>query len=298
MSLQLFLADKLVRFTMKRRFAKEPDVMTLRTLMAGMKPPPPPSGVTLETVSLNGVRTEVLSVANARTDRALLYIHGGGFVGGVPGNHRALTSRLAQKLAVPVYAIDYRLAPEHPFPAALDDCMAAYRGLIGRGLSPGAIAVAGDSAGGNLTLTLALKLKQLGMPQPAALVCLSPVTDLAGATPSHAENARKDAMFDARMFGSVTRAYCPNHDPADPLISPLRGEVSGLPPTLIQCSGAEMLRDDGVRMADKLKAAGVPVTLEVWPRVFHVWQVLVDLLPEARRAVDRIATFIGSRWAI
>ncbi len=297
MSVQLFLADMLVRFTMKRQFAKNPDVLTLRRLMAGMKPAKVPEKIAVDTMSIGGIATELVSPPSADRSKAVLYIHGGGFVGGAPENYRALTWRLADALRVPIYVIAYRLAPEHPFPAGLEDCVAAYRGLLDRKIEARSILVAGDSAGGNLTLALALKLKQLGLPQPAGLVCMSPVTDLAEPTPSHQSNARADAMFDPRMFATATAAYCPNGDPADPLISPLRGEVSGLPPTLIQCSDAEMLRDDGVKMAEKLKSAGVTASVEVWPKVFHVWQVMADLLPESRRAIDKIVAFARERLA-
>ena len=293
MSIQLFFFDKLIRLTMKRRFRRNPDVMELRAIMEEIPLRPAPSHVSVDLVTLNGVKAERLRTGAADESKAILYIHGGGFVAGVPGNHRPLTWRLADKVGVPVYAIDYRLAPEHPFPAGLDDCVAAYRGLLDKGIAPGAIVVAGDSAGGNLTFTTALKLKQDGLPMPAALVALSPATDLDGDDfPSRTSNENADAMFTPGMFASLEGLYCPGCDPHNPLLSPYRGDVSGLPPVLIHCSRDEMLRDDGVMMAEKLKAAGVPVTLEVWPKVFHVWQVMADLLPEARRAIDNIAAFM------
>jgi monoterpene epsilon-lactone hydrolase len=295
MSIQLFFIDKILRIAVKRRFRKRPDVMELRAIMQAMPLRPAPKHIIVDTISLNGVATERLRTTSANDKLALLYIHGGGFVAGVPGNHRPLTWRLADKLGVPVYAIDYRLAPEHPFPAALEDCVAAYRALLETGLKPSAIVIAGDSAGGNLTLTTALKLKALDLPQPAALVCLSPATDWEE-KPSRLSNVRADAIFVPAMFATVPAAYCPGCDTSNPLISPLRGDLAGLPPTLIQCSGDEMLRDDAVHMAEKLTAAGVAAKLEVWPGVFHVWQVMADILPEARRAIDAIVTFIKSNW--
>lgn len=296
MSIQLFLADKIVRLTMKRRFARNPDVLQLRPMMAGMPPGRVPTGVTIEQTMLGDVPAEKLSAAGARADRAMLYIHGGGFVAGKPANRRALTGRLAAKLDATVYAIEYRLAPEHPFPAGLDDCANAYRALVTSGIPPRGIVVGGDSAGGNLSFALALKLKSEGTPEPAALVALSPATDLASAPPSHKSNARADAMFDTRMFPTVVRHYCPGSDAADPFISPLRGDVKGLPPTLIQCSRDEILRDDGVLMAEKLRAAGTEVSLEVWPNVFHVWQLMADQIPESRKAIENIVSFVGRQW--
>jgi acetyl esterase/lipase len=293
MSIQLFFVDKLIRLTVKRRFRRNPDVMELRALMAEMPLRPAPGHVTVDLVTVGGVKAERLHTANADESKAILYIHGGGFVAGVPGNHRPLTWRLADKVGVPVYAVDYRLAPEHPFPAGLNDCVAAYRGMLDKGIAAKNIVIAGDSAGGNLTLTTALKLKSLGIALPAALVALSPATDIDGAGfESRTSNAASDAMFTAAMFQSLEPLYCPNMDGSDPFISPYRGDVAGLPPTLIHCSGAEMLRDDGVKMAEKLKAAGVPTEIEVWPKVFHVWQVMADMLPEGRASIEKIAAFM------
>jgi acetyl esterase/lipase len=296
MSIQLFFFDKLLRVAVKRRFRRNPDIMELRAIMDELPPRPAPSHVSVESITLGGIRTERLRTADASETKAILYLHGGGFVAGVPGNHRPLTWRLADKVGVPVYVIDYRLAPEHPFPAALDDCVAAYRGLREKNIAAKSIIIAGDSAGGNLTLATALKLKELDLEQPAALVCLSPATDMEGFE-SRRSNTRGDAMFTAEMFPTVAGLYCPGHDPLDPLISPWRGDVSGLPPTLIQCSAIEMLRDDSVYMAEKLKHADVDVTLEIWPKVFHVWQVMADIIPEARRAIDKIAAFARTHLA-
>ncbi len=296
MSIQLFFLDKLIRLTMKRRFRRNPDIMELRAIMDEIPPRPAPGHISVESIALGGIRTERLRTAHANEAKAILYIHGGGFVAGVPGNHRPLTWRLAEKVNVPVYVIDYRLAPEHPFPAAMDDCIAAYRALLDKGVAAKSIIVAGDSAGGNLTLVTALKLKSLGLEQPGALICLSPATDMEGFE-SRRSNASSDAMFTAEMFPTLAPHYCPGHDPHDPFISPWHGDVDGLPPTLIQCSAIEMLRDDSVYMADKMKHAGVDVTLEIWPNVFHVWQVLADILPEGRRAIEKIAAFARAHLA-
>jgi acetyl esterase/lipase len=292
MSLQLVFLNATLRFTIKRRLRRNPDVMELRAIMSTMQPPRVPAQIAVESVILEGVAVEKLSAEAAAPDYAVLYLHGGGFVAGAPANHRALTWRLAEMIGVPVYAVDYRLAPEHKFPAGLEDCVAAYRGLLEAGIAANSIVVGGDSAGGNLTLALALKLKQLGLPQPAALVCLSPVTDLSEPSPSHLSNARADAMFDPRSFATLPASYCPGHDLRDPLLSPVYGDLAGLPPVLFQCSDAEMLRDDSVRMADALRQAGVRVSLQIWPRVFHVWQVTADQLPEARAAIAKIAGFV------
>jgi len=263
MSIQLFFIDKLLRLTAKRRFRRNPDLMELRALMAEMPLRPAPGHVTVDLATLGGIKAERLRTTTADESKAILYIHGGGFVGGVPGNHRPLTWRLTDKVGVPVYAVDYRLAPEHPYPAGLDDCVAAYRGLLDKGIAA------------------------------KSIVALSPATDIEGNEfESRRSNAASDAMFSEGLFASITALYCPNADIHDPFISPWRADVAGLPPTLIHCSGAEMLRDDGVKMTEKMKDAGVPVTLEVWPKVFHVWQVMADMLPEGRASIEKIAAFM------
>ncbi len=292
MSLQLFLLDRLLRVTMKRQFRKNPDVLGLRVMMERTTRTtlPVPRRVARSTVDLGGVRAERLSTKDRDASSAILYLHGGGMVAGSPATHRALTWRLADGAGVPLYAVDYRLAPEHPFPAALDDVTASYRALAARGISR--VVVAGDSAGGNLTFALALEIARLGLPKPAALVALSAATDFYAPFESLRTNARSDAVFDPRTFATLVTHYCPRGDPDDPRISPFRGVVLGLPPTLIQCGEDEMLRDSSVKMAEKLKAAGVDVTLQVWPKVFHVWQLAADILPEARRAVRDIVAFM------
>jgi epsilon-lactone hydrolase len=297
MSFQLFLLDKMFRLTMKRRFRKDPDVLGLRSMMAktAKLARPLPRRIRRDAVDLGGVSAERLATANTDASGAILYLHGGGMVAGSSSTPRALTWRLADRVGVPAYAVEYRLAPEHPFPAGLDDVVTAYRALLARGISGTRIVVGGDSAGGNLTLALALDLKRLGIPEPAGLVALSPATDLFESFESFVTNARADAVFDARTFLSVIAHYCPGGDPADPRISPLRGDVAGLPPTLFQCSEDEMLLDATLRMAKKMKAAGVDVTLQTWPKVFHVWQLAADVLPEARRAIDDIVAFMTAR---
>ena len=297
MSLQLTLIDLLLRWQVKRKFKKNPDVQLLRPIMQQMEPHNSklPEDIHVEEIALGGVPTEMLASAEPRKDAAFLYIHGGGFVGGSPRTHRPLTWRLAKEINIPVYAVDYRLAPEHLYPAGLDDCVAAYRGLLDMGIAPSAILVGGDSAGGNLTLALTLRLKAEGLPMPAGLVCLSPATDLTGSGASRHENTKSDALFVSEMMDSLTPAYCPGCDEKDPFLSPLFGDVAGFPPTLFQVGEREMLRDDSVRMADALQAAGVETTIEVWPKVWHVWQLNADMLPEARDAISHIVSFSRRR---
>jgi acetyl esterase/lipase len=163
---------------------------------------------------------------------------------------------------------------------------------------PAHVAVGGDSAGGNLVLAFALKLKELGIPQPAALICLSPVTDLLESAPSHASNGQSDQLFDPRAFATLAPAYCAGHDPGDPLVSPRRGDPAGLPPTLFHASEVEMLRDDSVLMADKMRKAGVNVTIEIRAKVPHVWHVMADILPEGRAGIAKLSAFIKQQLKI
>jgi len=293
MSLQLSLLNLLLRWQVKRRFRKNPDVNLLRPLMQQMEARNArlPADIKVEDITLGGVPTEKLTAPGTDESRAFFYIHGGGFVAGSPRTHRPLTSRLARQVGVPVYSVDYRLAPEHRFPAGLDDCVAAYRGLLEKGIAPSSIIVGGDSAGGNLTLALALRLKAEGVPLPAALVCLSPATDMTGSGASRHENAEADSLFVSEMFDSLKPAYYGDGDDRNPFLSPLFGDVSGFPPVFFQVGETEMLRDDSTRMAASLKAAGTETVLEVWPKVWHVWQLNAHMLPEGREAIDHIARF-------
>lgn len=299
MSFQLSVLNLLIRWQVKRRFRKNPDVQLLRPIMDQMEPRmmKVPGDIRIEEPDLGGIPAERLSAPGTREDAAFLYIHGGGFVAGSPRTHRPLTWRLTKEIGVPVYAIDYRLAPEHPYPAGLDDCVAAYKALLERGISAKSILVGGDSAGGNLTLALTLRLKAEGLALPGGLICLSPATDMTGSGDSRHSNAEADSMFVPEMMDSLKPVYFDGTDERDPLVSPLYGDLSGFPPTLFQVGEREMLRDDSTRMAAALKSAGVETVLEVWPKVWHVWQLNADMLPEAREAIAHIARFAKQHLA-
>jgi monoterpene epsilon-lactone hydrolase len=242
---------------------------------------------------VDGVDAFWFEPPNARPHKAMLYLHGGGYVfGSAQDTHRDLISRLAQTAECCVLAVDYRLAPEHPYPAALDDVLKAYRWLLAAGHAPRNIAVAGDSAGGGLAFALMLKLLAGGEPVPAALVTISPWTDLALTGASIAENAGRDMLIAEHHLVRAAAFYVGDADPRDPLISPLYGDVAHLPPTLIQVGSEESLVDDSRRMAARLKAAGVPVVMEEWRRMPHVWHLFARFLPEARAAIDHIGLFL------
>jgi len=258
-----------------------------------------PAGVEVRRLDLAGLQCEWLLAPGADPNRRLLYIHGGGWSSGDLESHRGLSARLSIASGASVLAVHYRLIPEHPFPAGLDDCVHAYRWLRDNGPNGPAAAqamfIAGDSAGGNLTLATLLACKERNIPLPNGAMPLSPATDFAASGASWKTRAAVDPIIPAnpeaiRMSGHFyTQGRA---DPLHPLVSPLYGDLSGLPPLLIQVGDAEVLLDDSVMFADKARAAGVDVTLEVWPEMPHVWQAFCGFLPEADQAVERLGQFV------
>ncbi len=226
---------------------------------------------------------------------ALLYIHGGAWFMGSPRSHRGLVSYITSEAGVRALSIDYRLAPEYPFPAGLEDCVTAYTWLLDRGFTAEKLVVAGDSAGGNLALALLVALRDAGGPLPAAAVALSPATDLAGTGESYTTRAHLDPILANLGPSTVIPDYIADHDPREPLISPLYADLHSLPPLLIHVGDHEVLLDDSVRFGERARLAGVEAQVVVWPEMFHVFQIFVPFLPEARRAVREIGLFIRSR---
>jgi acetyl esterase/lipase len=224
--------------------------------------------------------------------RAMLYLHGGAYCVGSPGTHRAITGQLALRCESRVFAADYRLAPEHPFPAAVDDAVAAYRGLLEAGHSPDDLVIAGDSAGGGLAFATAVRLRELGVPLPGALVAFSPWVDLREIR--RTQPPAGDVMIVESWVGECARFYLAGRDAAEPLASPIAADLRGLPRTLIQVGTDEVLLDDSRRMQARLVEAGVPVRLEEYPRRWHVFQANAGPLADANRALDRVAQFVRS----
>jgi epsilon-lactone hydrolase len=224
--------------------------------------------------------------------RCILYLHGGGYVGMSPQTHRAITSRLALWSDASLFALDYRLAPEYPFPAALDDAVAAYQGLLDQGRPANRIAIAGDSAGGGLAMATLVALRRQQIALPAAAVLFSPWTDLAVSGQSIIENDAHDALIHGAWVKRLTKYYLAGASATDPLVSPLYADLAGLPPLLIQVSDTEVLRDDSLRLAERALQADVPTTLQRWPHLPHGWQIFATILPEARAALRDAAVFI------
>ncbi len=254
--------------------------------------PLPPAATETVRGALGGVPAWRVATPRSRSDRHILFLHGGGYVSGSPELYRHVTWRFAETAAARVAAIGYRLAPEHPFPAALDDAAAAWHALLAEGVDPRRAAFIGDSAGGGLALCLALWLRDRGEPLPAAIALLSPWTDLALTGASLRRNARADPMQNAADLPYLAACYLNGADPRNPYASPLYGDPACLPPTLIQVGSDEILRDDAVRMAERMRAAGCEVTLEIWKRMPHVWHGFAPVMPEARRAIARVGAFV------
>ena len=297
------LRAELVRFAL-RRWMKEGghfgrSIPETRRSMAASERfvPPPPRRYEILAVDAGGVPAERVTPPAAPRDRHILFLHGGGFAGGSPRLYRNLTWRFAAAAEAPLLCLDYRLAPEHPFPAALDDAVAGYRFLLAAGLDPRRIAVIGDSAGGGLVFSLLLRARDEGLPLPGLAVALSPWTDLALTGDSLWRNAAADPMIDPDRIPPLVDYYLAGADPRTPYASPFYGDLAGLPPTLIQVGSDEVLRDDSVRIAERMRAARCRVELEIWPRMPHVWHAFAPLVPESRRAIARIGAFLrnGSR---
>ncbi len=259
--------------------------------------PAAPADTEIRRGRCGGIAALRLATAGSDPARHILFLHGGGYVSGSPELYRDLLWRLAAAAAAHITAIDYRLAPEHPFPAALDDATASWRGLLAEGVDPRRAVTMGDSAGGGLALALGLRLRDDGLPLPAAIVAMSPWTDLALTGASLRDNADADPMMNAEDVPHLAARYLAGADPRHPYASPLYGDPSGLPPTLIQVGSDEILRDDAVRMAERMRAAGCAVEPEIWPRMPHVWQAFAPILPEARRAIAHIGDFVKRRTA-
>jgi epsilon-lactone hydrolase len=253
---------------------------------------PVPADVLREPIVANGVPAEWVLAPKASRERTVLYLHGGGYVIGSINTHRELASRISSAADAQVLVIDYRLAPEHPHPAALDDATAAYRWLLDLGVAPERLVVAGDSAGGGLTVATLLAIRDAGIPLAAAGVCLSPWVDLEGNSESMTTKADADPMVFADGLRAFARMYLAGGDPRTPLAAPLHADLTGLPPLLIQVGTAETLLDDSTRLADRARAAGVDVTLEIWDDMIHVFQAFAPMLPEGRQAIEKIGEFV------
>jgi epsilon-lactone hydrolase len=255
----------------------------------------PPSDVAIQPVNAGSVPAEWVIPPGATAGRTLLYLHGGGYVVGAPKDYRAMVSHIAREAQAQALTIDYRLAPENPHPAAVEDAVAAYRWLLGNGVEPGRIVLGGDSAGGGLTVATLVSLRDRGDRLPAAGVCICPWVDLEITGKSMDTNADADPLVKRDVVTNMAAAYLQGQNPRTPLASPLHADLKGLPPLLIQVGTAETLLDDASRLAERARSAGVDVTYDAWPDMIHVWQGFGSFLPEGRQAIKRIGEFIRRR---
>ena len=256
---------------------------------------PTPPDVKVERVNVPAAPAEWLRPPSAEPGRVVLYLHGGGYVIGSPRSHRHLAAAIAGAAGASALLLDYRLAPEHPFPAAVEDATAAYRWLLDQATAPERIVIAGDSAGGGLTVATLLALREARVPLPAGGVCISPWVDLTCSGASYGTKADADPIVGRSGVEEMARAYLGATPPRTPLASPLFADLRGLPPLLIHVGSDEVLLDDAVQLAERAKAAGVDATLEIYDRMIHVWHWFLPMLDEAQTAVEAIGRFVRSR---
>jgi monoterpene epsilon-lactone hydrolase len=256
--------------------------------------PPALRGSSFESVEYAGVVGEWVAAPRLEARGTTLFLHGGGYLYGSARERRNLTSRISRAGACRVFALDYRLGPEHPFPAAVDDAVAAYRWLLDGGADPARIVIGGDSAGGGLAVSALIAARDAGVPLPAGLFLMSPWTDLTMRGESVTDRAERDVVLDLAGLQFCADLYLAGADPRHPLVSPCYADLTGLPPLLIQVGSEEMLFDDAQGLAKEAEAAGVDVQFEVWPGAGHVFQAAVPFHAEARRATARIGEFVRS----
>lgn len=253
---------------------------------------PVAADVVSEAVDAGGVPAEWIVAPGAAHDKVVLYLHGGGYAAGSIKSHREMISRISRAAGARALAIDYRLAPEHQYPAAVEDSTAAYRWLLSTGVDPARLVIGGESAGGGLTVATLVALRDAGEPLPAAGVCISSWVDLECLGESMTTNAEVDPIVQREVVLELAKAYLGSADCHTPLAAPLWADLTGLPPLLIQVGTSEALLDDSTRLAERAKSAGVDVTLELWDDMIHMWHCFAAMLPEGQQAIDRIGEFI------
>lgn len=257
----------------------------------------PARGVAVQPENIAGIDCEMHVPEGCEDAPLIYYLHGGAYVMGSPRTHRRMVSFIARAAGMRALLPDYRLAPEHRFPAQLEDSLAVYRALLQGGLASSAIAIGGDSAGGNLTMATLLALRDAGEPMPGACFLLSPWLDLAGEGETHVTRDGLDPWFKASHLAPAAKKFCDENQVKNPLVSPVYAEAHGLPPTLIHVGDHEILLSDSVRMADHMRSAGSQVELKIWDDMWHVFQFFIGQMPESKEAIADIAAFLKSRFA-
>lgn len=288
--------EKLVGLLRER---ERPDPLTPPAMRARMEELgekfPAPDDAQVEVTEAGGCPAEWVAAPASNPNRQVLYLHGGGYVQGSLNTHRLLTYHLSREADARVLALDYRLAPEHVFPAAVEDAVSAYKWMLLRGANPSKIIIAGDSAGGGLAVSALVSIRDEGLPLPAGGVCISPWTDLAGTGASMETKRDEDPMLDAAILDWFAALYLDGADLAHPLASPLHADLSGLPPLLVQVGTSEILLDDATRLVECARAAGVDATLEAWDDMMHVWHLFSPMLSEGLDGLAEAGAFIRAR---
>jgi len=252
--------------------------------------------IAVERVTAAGRAAEWVRAPELQGHRAILYLHGGGYVMGSPNTHRSLAGEISRAARAAVLLVDYRLAPEHPFPAAVEDGVASLRWLLDQGFSPRDLAVAGDSAGGGLVVATLVWARDQGLPMPAAAVCISPWSDLTCSNESYRTRAEADPMVSPDI-GHMANLYLQGQDPKHPYASPNFADLRSLPPLLIHVGRDEVLLDDSIKLHEQAQAGGVDSTLEIWDDMIHVWHAFHPMLPEGKQAIERVGAFLREKWA-
>jgi monoterpene epsilon-lactone hydrolase len=256
-----------------------------------------PDGIEIEIIDCGGVPSEWIIPPNLKNSGVVLYLHGGGYAMGSINTHRALMARIAIASSTKVLGIEYRLAPENPFPCAIDDAFKAYNWLLKEGFAPNKIVISGDSAGGGLSIALLIRIKDENAPTPAAAVCLSPWLDLASTGETTLTLADEDPLIDLASINYFALFYAPKEKLNHPWVSPLYADLKGLPSIYIQVSTSEILLDDTRRFAEKAQLAGVDIQVDYWEKMVHVWQAFGVYLPEALEAIEKLGSYIEKKTA-
>lgn len=303
MRLPLGLFNLYLRMVEKQHLRRARDAVKMRKRFRQqalwMFPSPPNATYLPDVLEHSGLKIPALwaNGAGPKQPGVILYLHGGGYVFGAPDSHRAMLARLSQQTGLRSILPDYRMAPEHPFPAAIDDARAAYFALIERGYAPDQIVLGGDSAGGGLMLALLHVICRENLPRPGAVFAFSPWTDLTLSGASMVKNAAADPVLPADRLPAMRDMYLAGAEPKDPRASPLFGEFKAAPPVLIQVSDTEILLDDSRRMTEALKKQGVDVHLDIWKNTPHVWPLFQGWLTQGDRAIHEIASFLNKTLA-
>jgi monoterpene epsilon-lactone hydrolase len=293
-SLRSHLFRLVVKYWMSPKFNAHKTIQEQRRALEGFaKLSMLPTKTKVQSINVGNISAEWISAGNPLEECAVLYLHGGAYNIGSLNTHRDIAARISKASKVRTLLVDYRLAPEHAHPAAVEDVAVAYRWLLGKGFYPQNIVIAGDSAGGGLAIATLVLLRDAGEPMPAAAVCLSAWTDLKGTGQSIATHIHADPFLTPEWLQFMAKSYAANNDPRSPLISPIFADLHELPPILIQVGTDEILLSDSTRLADRARQARVDVTLDVWENMWHVWHFFAGQMPEGSRALDEVGRFIN-----